>query len=63
MYHCAVCLIVAVDRRDPSVMDEVECHVKMMMALYQTGWMQGANSATKLRIAQVRTRCVSKLTL
>ncbi len=34
-------------------MDEVECHVKMMIALYQTGWMHGTNSTTKLKIAQV----------
>ena len=35
-------------------MDEVECHVKMMVALYHTGWMHGPNPPNKLKIAQVR---------
>lgn len=45
------------------MMDEVECHVKMMMALYQTGWMHGANSTTKLKLAQVSCCSISILML
>ena len=40
-------------RKDPSVMDQVECHVKMMIALYQTGWMDSEDANTRLKWAQV----------
>lgn len=46
-------LILSLAKKDPTVMDQVECHIKMISALYRTGWMDDLDSSVKLKWSQV----------
>lgn len=46
-------LTLSLAKKDPTVMDQVECHIKMINALYRTGWMDDLDSSVKLKWSQV----------
>jgi hypothetical protein len=44
--------VVVLARKDPTVMNQVECHIKILQALNSTGWMDNIDNSLKFKLIQ-----------